>query len=110
MRKNEEMIANEVAGVNFIDYINTNEIAEYKIVYNLVTTHTPVFGDDITIHGDEVTLYLNINSPKVEESEEITIENFIENNETSKIGITLIMGFIFLFSVLLLSLVLRKRR
>ena len=107
--KENELVASEVQGVNFTDYIDSSEIADYTIVYNLTTTHTPTFGDEIVIHGDEVTLYLSITSPQVDETDKITIEGLI-NNDSNIIGIVMFIGFIFLGALFIAFVILRKRR
>jgi len=107
--KEDELIASEVKGVNFTNYIDSSEIADYKIVYNLTTTHTPTFGDEIVVHGDEVTLYLSITSPQVDETDKITIEGLI-GNDSNIIGIVMFIGFIFLGSLFVAFMILRKRR
>ncbi|MBR3891272.1 MAG: hypothetical protein IKJ30_04285 [Bacilli bacterium] len=107
--KNDELIANNVAGVNFLEYIDSSEIADYKIVYNMTTTHTPAFGDDIVIHGDEVTLYLSITSPKVDETDDIKI-NDIFRYESNYIGIVMFIGFILLSALFIAMLILKNKK
>ena len=107
--KNDELIADSVTGVNYLEYVDSSEIADYKIVYNLTTTHTPAFGDDITVNGRQVTLYLSITSPRVDETPDSSIRDIL-SYESNYVGIVMFIGFILLSALFVAFLILRKRR
>ena len=107
--KNDELIADSVTGVNYLEYVDSSEIADYKIVYNLTTTHTPAFGDDITVNGRQVTLYLSITSPRVDETPDSSIQDIL-SYESNYVGIVMFIGFILLSALFVAFLILRKRR
>ena len=107
--KNDELIADSVTGVNYLEYVDSSEIADYKIVYNLTTTHTPAFGDDITVNGRQVTLYFSITSPRVDETPDSSIRDIL-SYESNYVGIVMFIGFILLSALFVAFLILRKRR
>jgi hypothetical protein len=107
--KNDSILAENVSGVNYLEYVNSDEIADYKIVYNLTTTHTPAFGEDITIHADEVTLYLSIKSPEVHETQKPDTDQLIEF-EAHYLGLVIFTGFILLAALFVAMIVLKKRK
>jgi hypothetical protein len=112
--KGDELIANNVAGVHFTDYIDSSEIADYTIIYNMTTTHTPTFGDEITIHGDEITLYLSIMSPEVDEDGTISEKEFFGSifkpGNSNIIGIVMFIGFVLLSSLGVTFIILRRKK
>lgn len=107
--KNDSILAENVSGVNYLEYVNSDEIADYKIVYNLTTTHTPAFGEDITIHADEVTLYLSIKSPEVHETQKPDTDQLI-GFEAHYLGLVIFTGFILLAALFVAMIILKKRK
>ena len=109
--KGDEIIADQVRGVSFTDYIDGSEIADYTVVYNMSSVYVTALGQEVDLQGEEIILNISIGVPILEqETPEVTIESIIENNETSSVLYSLILCFIGFMGVCLVAVLLRKRR
>ena len=102
-----EMIHENVKGVAFTDYVDSSQIGEYTIIYNMNSTYTTYLGQKIPVSGETVTLNLNIISPIISQDSESNIEEVMKN-ETSPILISLILGMIGIMGVAL-AIIIRKK-
>ena len=102
--KDDELIYDRVSGVAFTYYINSDEIADYTIVYDLNTEYK---GEEIT--GETITLKLSISSPHIyDEDNEIKVDNVIKN-ESNVMLFVILIGFISMIGVGIIFLSKRRR-
>ena len=105
--RDDEVIASNVSGVSFTKYINSDDIADYTIVYNMKGVHTTALGDEVEVEGKTVTLHLSIKAPVVDTDSEVTIDSAIKN-DSSYVLIFIILGFISVIGVGIVLIVKRK--
>ena len=102
--KEDELICDKVSGVAFTNYINSDEIADYTIIYNLNTQYK---GEEIT--GETIMLKLSISSPHIyTEDNEIRVDNVVKN-ESNVILFVILIGFISMIGVGIILLCKRRR-
>ena len=106
--REDEIIAENVSGVSFTQYINSDDIADYTIVYNMKGVHTTALGDEVEVSGETVTLHLSIKAPVIDTESNITIDTAIKN-DSSYVLIFIILGVMSVIGVGIILMV-RKRR
>lgn len=101
----DEVIVSNVKGVKFTDYLNSDSIGNYKVVYTMNSSYQTYLGDEIALNGDTITLKITIKSPVLNDNSDIVINDFVSNES----NIILVIGFIGMFTLLGVYLFLKKK-
>lgn len=108
--KGDKLIANNVRGVAFTDYIDSSEIAEYKIIYNMDSEYVTQYGERIPVTGKTITLHLNIGVPVIDEEISNIDISQVMTNESSGVLYALIFGFLALIMMGMAVIIIRKKK
>lgn len=104
-----ELIAENVKGVAFTDYIDSSEIGQYTVIYNMNSVYTTYLGQKVPISGETITLNINITSPNLPQTPDINVETIVAN-DSSPILFAIIIGFIGLMIGVGVVVVIRKKK
>ena len=104
-----ELIAENVSGVSFTQYIDSSEIGNYTVVYNMNSVHTTYLGQKIPVSGETITLNISIESPVLNQDGNVHIDDIV-NNESSWMLFAIIAGFLSLVLAMGIALIVKKKR
>ena len=103
-----QLIAENVKGVAFTDYVDGTEIGNYTVVYNMNSVHTTYLGQKIPVSGETITLNIKIASPIINQDSEVHVEDIIKN-ETSPILLAMIIGCLSLIGIGVVVILKKKK-